>query len=92
MRVFLRTRKRGLYYRGDGQFSPELGEAREFPSVAAAAARALSDKLPDAEIAVRCDHLAQEVGLPVLAEWCVLGEFAGRDGAGAGTSEVREAA
>jgi hypothetical protein len=47
MRVFLRTKKRGLYYRGGGQFSADLGDATAFASVAAASACALSDKLPD---------------------------------------------
>ena len=74
MRVFLRNKRTGLYYRGSNQQSSNPREALEFASVAAAAMLALSERLPETEIALRCDPVAQEVGLPVLAEWCELDE------------------
>ena len=68
--MFLKNKRAGLYYRASGELTAELGEAREFDSVRAAASFALSERLPDAEIALRCDYLAREVPLPVTALWC----------------------
>jgi hypothetical protein len=70
MRVFLRSKKAGLYYGGAGGLTPALDEALEFASVPAAARLALSEKLPDVQIALRCDYLSHEVLLPVLSLWC----------------------
>jgi hypothetical protein len=74
MRVLLKTKKTGRYYRGANQFAAEPGEALSFVSVPAAAQFALAERLLEAEIVLRWDHLAQEIPLPVLPEWCDLGE------------------
>jgi hypothetical protein len=49
-------------------------EAVEFESVATATQFALREHLPEAEIALRCDCLDREIGMPVLREWCDLEE------------------
>ena len=72
MRVFLKTR--GAYYRGLNQAGALANEAVEFESVATATQFALKEHLPEAEIALRCDYLDREIGLPVLREWCELEE------------------
>jgi hypothetical protein len=70
MRVFLRSSKTGRYYGESGKLDAEPGNAHEFPSVQAAARRALSAKLVGVKIALRCDYLSEEVFVPVVPEWC----------------------
>ena len=72
MRVYLKTR--GHYYRGPNHAGASSDEAVEFGSVAAATQCALTEHLPDAEIALRSDYLDHEIGMPVLREWCELDE------------------
>ena len=82
MRVLLKRKKTGRYYRGPNQFASEPGEALDFASIPAAARFALTEHLAEVEIALRSDYLAQEVPLPVLREWCELDEnhrLQGRD-------------
>ena len=74
MRVILKRKRTGLYYRDANQFATDPGEARDFASVPAAAEFALTEQLPEAEIVLRWDSLAHEVPLPVLREWCELDE------------------
>ena len=69
MRVLLKMRRTGLYYRGSGELAADHSQALEFESVPAAVRLALSSQLPDAEIALRCEYLTCEVPLPVLPEW-----------------------
>jgi hypothetical protein len=73
MRVLLKTKRKGLYYGGSGELAADHRKALEFESVAAAVKLDLSARLPDAEIALRCEYLACEVPLPVLPEWVELG-------------------
>jgi hypothetical protein len=72
MRVFLKTK--GHYYRGSNQAGVAPDDAVEFGSVAAATHFALTQHLPDAEIALKSDYLDHEIGMPVLREWCELDE------------------
>jgi hypothetical protein len=72
MRVFLRTKKAGLYYYGPGELGVGFGGALEFASVPAAARHAISEQLPDMEIVLRCDCLDREVPLSVMPMWCDL--------------------
>ena len=69
MRVFLRSARSGRYYGDSGQVDAEPNKALEFPSVQAAMKHALSAKLTEVKVALRCDYLSQEVLLPVLPEW-----------------------
>lgn len=72
MRVLLKIK--GQYYRGANQEGGLSDEPVEFASVAAATRFALQERLPDVEIALRCDYVDREVGMPVLREWCELDE------------------
>ena len=72
MRVILKRKRTGQYYRDANQFATDPGKALDFASVAAAAEFALAKQLPEAEIVLRWDSLAHEVPLPVLREWCDL--------------------
>jgi hypothetical protein len=72
MRVFLRTKRTGLYYRSPGELCVGLREASQFASIPAAAQYALAKQLEDVEIALRCDFLDREVLLPVMPAWCEL--------------------
>lgn len=74
MRVFLKSSKTGRYYGDSGQLDADPGKAIAFPSVQAAAKRALSASLAEAEIVLRCDYLSQEVLLSVVPEWCNVDE------------------
>ena len=73
MSVLLKTKRAGIYSRGAGKLAADHRRALEFESIPAAVKLALSEQLPDAEIALRCEQLACEVPLPVLPEWCELG-------------------
>jgi len=70
MRVFLKAKRTGLYYRGAGKLSVSRDEALEFPSVPAAARCAINEQLTNVEIALRCDYLDREIPLPVMSAWC----------------------
>ena len=74
MRIFLRSTRTGRYYGDSGQLDAVPGQAFEFPTVQAATKRALSAKLVDVDIVVRCEYLSQEVRLPVVPAWCELDE------------------
>jgi hypothetical protein len=74
MRVFLKRKRIGQYYRDVNQFAADPGEARDFASVPAAARFVFAEQLPETEIVLRWDALDQEVALPVLREWCELDE------------------
>ena len=69
MRILLRSSRTGRYYGDAGQPDAALGQAVEFPNVQTATKHALSARLADVEIALRCDYLSQEVLLPVVPEW-----------------------
>ena len=70
MKVLLRARKTGLYYRGPREFTPEPSQALEFSSIAAGARLALAARLPDVDIALTSESPGCEVLLPVLPMWC----------------------
>jgi hypothetical protein len=72
MRVILKKKRTGQYYRGANQFAADPGAALCFASVPAAAEFALTEELLEVQIALRWDSLAHEVLLPVLREWCEL--------------------
>ena len=69
MRVFLRNTKTRLYRTDSNGWVATVGQALDFISVPRAARFARDEKLPEAEIVVRCDLLAEEVALPLLPEW-----------------------
>jgi hypothetical protein len=48
----------------------------DFGNVSSAARHTFEEKLPDMEIILRYDSNGAEIGLSVLAEWCLLGERA----------------
>jgi hypothetical protein len=75
MRVVLKRKRSGLYYRDANQFATDPGEALDFASVPAAAQFALAEQLPEAEIVLRWDSLAHEIPLPVLHAWCELDKY-----------------
>jgi hypothetical protein len=72
MRVFLRNKKTRLYCGTRKEWAALVSKAQPFSSVRQAARFAFAEKVPEAEIVVRCDVLQQEVTLPLLAEWCEL--------------------
>ena len=74
MRVLLKRKSTGHYYCDANQFAIEPSEALDFANVPAAAEFALAKQLPEAEIVLRWDSLAQEIPLPVLREWGDFGE------------------
>ena len=74
MRVLLKRKGTGHYYRDANQFAIEPSEALDFANVPAAAQFALTKQLPEVEIVLRWDSLAQEIPLPVLREWGDLDE------------------
>lgn len=74
MRVLLKRKSTGHYYCDANQFAIEPSEALDFANVPAAAEFALAKQLPEAEIILRWDSLAEEVPLPVLREWGKLDE------------------
>jgi hypothetical protein len=74
MRILLRCSKTGRYYGDAGQADAIPGKAMEFPNVQAATRHALSARVRDVEIALRCDYLSEEVLLPVVPEWGELDE------------------
>lgn len=72
MRVFLRERATGQYYRGLGRSGAGWVGALEFATVSAAARHAIAEQLSEVEIVLRCDYLDREVPLPVTPLWCDL--------------------
>ncbi len=70
MRVFLRSKKTRLYCAGSNGWADAIAQAVFFTSVPQAARFAFDEKVPGAEIVVRCDLLEQEVALPLLPQWC----------------------
>ena len=74
MRILLRSSRTHRYYGDAGQLDAVLAQAVEFPNVQTATKHALSARLLDVEIALRCDYLSQEVLLPVVPEWGELDE------------------
>jgi hypothetical protein len=70
MRVFLRDRQTRRYCASSSAWAVALARALVFSSVRQAARFAFEEKVPGAEIVVRCDLLEQEVALPLLPEWC----------------------
>ena len=70
MRVLLRSKQTGGYYAGSNPWAAPIAQALPFSSVRHAAKFAFDEKVPDAEIVVRCDLLEEEVALPILPEWC----------------------
>jgi hypothetical protein len=70
MRVFLRSKKTGLYRSDLKAWAAAPEEARGFVSVPQATRFALDASLPEVEIVLRCDLLPEEVVLPVLPEYC----------------------
>ena len=68
MRVFLRSKKTGLYYTRSNEWAAAPGLAREFASVPHANSFALAGGLPQTEIVLRCDLLEEEVTMPLVSE------------------------
>ena len=81
MRVLLRNRRTDRYYGGANRLGVEHEGAVDFGSIASAARFAFEAKLPDMEIILRYDSCGAEIGLPVLAEWCLFDEQALRPAA-----------
>jgi hypothetical protein len=69
MRVFLRNKTTRLYCAGSNGWAATEGQALAFRSVHQAARFALDEKVPQAEIILKYDLLAEEVAVPVLPEW-----------------------
>ena len=74
MRVLLQSKQTGGYYAGSNTWAAPIAQALPFSSVRHAAKFAFDEKVPDAEIVVRCDLLEQEVAVPLVREWCDLDE------------------
>ena len=72
MRVFLRNRETRLYRADSSGWAAGVGQALDFTSVRRAARFARDEKLPETEVVVRYDLLAEEVALPLVPEWCDL--------------------
>jgi hypothetical protein len=72
MRVLLRNKQTRRYYAARNEWAAVMAQALLFGSVPQAARFAFDEKVPEAEIVVRCDLLDQEVALPLLPEWCSL--------------------
>ena len=70
MRVFLRNRQTRFYYASSNGWAVAIAQALLFSSVRQAARFAFDEKVPEAEIVVRCDLVEQEIALPLLPEWC----------------------
>jgi hypothetical protein len=69
MRVFLRNKRTRLYCAGSDGWAPAIGQAVEFTSVRRAITFAVEESMPETEVVVRCDLLAEEVTLPLVPEW-----------------------
>ena len=72
MRVFVRNKQTRLYCAASNGWAAAMTQALPFTSVRHAARFAFDQKVPEAELVVRCDVLEQEVPLPLLPEWCDL--------------------
>ena len=72
MRVLLRNKRTRLYCAAYNRWAVAAAEALPFTNVPQAARFAYDEQVPEAEIVVRCDLLAQEVAVPLLREWCDL--------------------
>ena len=72
MRVLLRNKETRRYYAARNEWGAAVAQALLFGSVPQAARFAFDEKVPQAEIVVRCDLVDQEVALPLLPEWCSL--------------------
>jgi hypothetical protein len=70
MRVLLRNRQTQCYCASSNAWAVAITQALVFSNVRQAAKFAFDEKVPEAEIVVRCDLLEQEVALPLLPEWC----------------------
>ena len=75
MRVLLRNKQTRLYCASSNGWTSATAQAILFTSVRQAARFALEERVPEAEIVVRCDLLEQEVALPLLPEWCDVHEL-----------------
>jgi hypothetical protein len=76
MRVLLRNRPTNLYYGGLDRPGVEHEGAVGFGNVSNATRFTFGEKLPDMEIILHYDSCGAEIGLPVLAEWCLFEERA----------------
>ena len=74
MKVFVRNRQTRLYRAASNGWAATMTQALLFDSVPHAARFAFDEKVPEAEIILRCDLLDQEVAVPLLPEWCDLAE------------------
>jgi hypothetical protein len=72
MRVLLKSKQTGLYYRDGDRPAAESDAGRDFATVRAATEFAVAQRLRAMEIALRYDYLNCEIPLPVLQEWCEL--------------------
>ena len=72
MKVLLRNRTTRLYCAGSNGWAAAAEQALDFTSVRRAARFARDEKLPETEVVVRYDLLAEEVALPLVPEWCDL--------------------
>ena len=69
MRVFLRNKRTRLYCAGSNDWAVAMGQAVEFTSVRRAITFAVDGSMPETEVVVRYDLLAEEVTLPLVPEW-----------------------
>jgi hypothetical protein len=74
MKVFLRNKRTRLYRAASNEWATATTQALLFPSVCHAARFAFDEKVPEAEIVLRCDLLDHEIPLPLMPEWCDLEE------------------
>ena len=74
MKVFLRNKHTRLYCAASNGWAVALAEALPFTDVRQAARFAFDEKVPEAEIVVRCDLLEEEVTVPLVPEWCELAQ------------------
>jgi hypothetical protein len=74
MRVFVRNKHTRLYCAASNGWAAAMTQALPFTSVRHAARFAFDERVPEAEIVVRCDLLEEEVAMPLLPEWCDLEE------------------
>ncbi len=69
MRVFLRNKRTRLYCASANCWAAAIGQAVEFGSVQRAITFAVEESMPETEVVLRCDLLAEEVTLPLVPEW-----------------------
>jgi hypothetical protein len=74
MKVYLRNRESRLYCAASNRWEVSITQALAFRSVRQAARFAIDQKMPEVEIVLRSDLLEEEVTLPLIPQWCDIGE------------------